>query len=64
MLNSILKGNGNAMDNLTLAEILNSEEITDEKLLETIDEVFATGANEIDPKEIFEDYPGDVPTEK
>lgn len=29
--------------------------VTHEELLETIDEVFRTGANEIDPREIFGD---------
>lgn len=29
--------------------------VTREELLETIDEVFRTGANEIDPREIFGD---------
>jgi hypothetical protein len=37
-------------------------EVTHEELLETIDEVFRTGANEIDPKEIFGDDLEGVPT--
>ncbi len=37
-------------------------EVTHEELLETIDEVFRTGANEIPPEEIFGDNFEDVPT--
>lgn len=37
-------------------------EVTHEELLETIDEVFRTGANEIDPREIFGDDLKGVPT--
>ncbi len=37
-------------------------EVTHEELLETIAEVFRTGANEIDPREIFGDDLRGVPT--
>jgi len=37
-------------------------EVTHEELLKTIDEVFRTGANLVDPKEIFGDDLRGVPT--
>lgn len=36
--------------------------VTEKELLETIEEVFRTGANEIDPSEIFPELKGHVPT--